>query len=81
MGWDNESKIAILDEHIKTFNSQDGLQDHIIKLQTKKVGIILEIKVFLALELYWIHWKVGDPIYYLLILHASGIYLKKCMWH
>ena len=51
MGWDNESKIAILDEHIKTFNSQDGLQDHIIKLQTKKVGIILEIKVFLALEL------------------------------
>ena len=52
MGWDNESKIAILDEHIKTFNSQDGLQDHIIKLQTKKVGIILEIKVFLALELY-----------------------------
>ena len=55
MGWDNESKIAILDEHIKTFNSQDGLQDHIIKLQTKKVGIILEIKAFLALELYWIH--------------------------
>ena len=46
MGWDNESKIAILDEHIKTFNSQDGLQDHIIKLQTKKVGIRLEIKVF-----------------------------------
>ena len=46
MGWDNESKIAILDEHIKTFNSQDGLQDHIIKLQTKKVSIRLEIKVF-----------------------------------
>jgi len=30
-GWDNDSKIAIIDEHIKTFNSDDPFTDHIGK--------------------------------------------------
>jgi len=30
-GWDNENKIAIIDEHIKTFSSDDPYKDHIIK--------------------------------------------------
>lgn len=30
-GWDNEKKIAIIDEHIKTFSSEDPYKDHIIK--------------------------------------------------
>merc|ERR1712226_1456217 len=31
MGWDNESKIAIIDEHIKTFCADDPYKDHIVK--------------------------------------------------
>ena len=31
MGWDNESKIAIIDEHIKTFSPDDPYKDHIVK--------------------------------------------------
>lgn len=31
MGWDNDNKIAIIDEHIKTFTADDPYKDHIIK--------------------------------------------------
>ncbi|XP_057291342.1 cytoplasmic dynein 1 light intermediate chain 1-like [Hydractinia symbiolongicarpus] len=36
MGWDNENKIKILDEHIKTFNSADSFKDHISKPISRK---------------------------------------------
>jgi len=44
MGWDNESKIAIIDEHIKTFSPEDPYKDHIVKpLVTKPTSQEKEI--------------------------------------
>ncbi|XP_065676548.1 cytoplasmic dynein 1 light intermediate chain 1 isoform X2 [Hydra vulgaris] len=36
MGWDNINKISILNEHIKTFNSNDSFKDHIKKPPSRK---------------------------------------------
>ena len=37
MGWDNENKIAILDEHIKSFDSSDSFESQITKPFLRKV--------------------------------------------
>ena len=38
MGWDNEQKIAILDEHIKSFDSSDPFEAQISKPILRKVA-------------------------------------------
>lgn len=39
MGWDNENKIAILDEHIKSFDSSESFESQITKPYLRKVPL------------------------------------------
>ncbi len=50
MGWDNEKKIAILDEHIKSFDSSDPFESHISKPALRKVNdfLCLLLKFYLC---------------------------------
>ena len=38
-GWDNDSKITILNEHIKTFDSNENFADRIVKPVSRKVDV------------------------------------------
>ena len=64
MGWDNNNKISILNEHIKTFNSNDPLKDHIKKPPSRKVRILL-FKISFNKNLYLLLFA---PILRLLLL-------------
>ena len=52
MGWDNENKIAILDEHIKSFDSSDSFETQISKPFLRKVDGILSVLLCLALAAF-----------------------------
>ena len=52
MGWDNENKIAILDEHIKSFDSSDSFETQISKPFLRKVDDILSVVLCLICYFY-----------------------------